>query len=71
MSIKRKMFSGFAIAIMLILGLWVVGSFYALLKALMSSPIDTTTAAINILFFAIGCIILGWYVTSRWYKGRT
>jgi len=70
MSIQKKMLSGAAVAIMLIVGLWIVGSFYALLTALTHTPPDIFAALVQTIFVAVGCIILGWYVTSKWYRKK-
>ena len=70
MSIQKKMWSGFAVVIMLVIAFWVVGSLYALLGALTASPPDMVAAAVQIFFLVVGCVVLGWYVTSRWYKAK-
>ena len=69
MSIQKKMFGGMAIVIMLILGLWVVGCLYAFITALMSN--EVILAAVQFALLLVGLAVLGWYVTSTWYKAKT
>jgi len=70
MSVKRRMMSGAAVAIMLILGFMVVGTFWVFISNFVGETPDPTLGFMNLVILVVEIFILGWFITSRWYQSK-
>lgn len=70
MSVAKKMMSGTAVAIMLILGFMVVGTFWVFISNFIGENPDPTMGFMNLIVLLIEIFILGWFITSRWYQKK-
>jgi cytochrome bd-type quinol oxidase subunit 1 len=68
MSIGKKFSTGIAVVVMLVIGIFAVGSLTAMFSAFVNKSFSE--ALIQLIVFAILVFILGVVVTSTWYKRK-
>jgi len=67
-SVQKNMQAGLAFGIVLVIGMLVVSSFWAMIAGVIeTSPITILT---NLLLLVAFILVLGWFLQSKWYRNR-
>ena len=71
MSVQKKMYVGGAFAVVLIIGMLVVTSFWAFVANIMAEePAPIAIMLSNLVLTVVLIFVLGFLLTSTWYKRK-
>ena len=71
MSVQKRMYVGGAFAVVLIIGMLVVTSFWSFVANITSTePVPVAITATNLVLTVVLIFVLGFLLTSRWYKRK-